>query len=968
MSRFSPVASRASFAQGELEIIKFWRSEQVFQKGLAAREGAPEYVFYEGPPTANGRPGIHHVLARAYKDLFPRYMQMKGYRVDRKAGWDTHGLPVELEIEKKIKVSGKKQIEEYGIGKFNALCRKSASEYIEDWERLTERIGFWLDTDNPYRTYDSTYIESVWWSLRQLWDRKLLYQGYKVVPYCPRCQTSLSSHELSLGYRDDTEDPSVYVKFELKERKRQYLLAWTTTPWTLPGNVALAVHPDEEYVRVAQDGDELILARARISELRDGYELLETFKGSTLVRLEYRTLFEDVPPEGPAFAVLPAPAMVTMSEGTGVVHTAGAYGVADLELCQREGIALRHVVGLDGRFVAGQTRYGGQFVKDADKQIIKDLRESGNLYAAGTVRHTYPFCWRCESPLLYFALTSWFIKTTAVKEKLLRNNKAVKWYPAHIRDGRMGDWLENLVDWNISRTRYWGTPLPIWECGACGKQHCVGSSKEIGLTVADDLHRPFIDGMELGCECGGTMVRVPDVIDCWYDSGAMPFAQHHYPFENKELFASRHPADFICEAIDQTRGWFFSLLAVSTLLFDKPAYRNTVCLGLVLDEKGQKMSKSRNNTVDPLSLVDEFGADATRWYFYSAVSPGSDYRVGKLQIQDVVRRFMLTLWNVYSFHVTYANLDGFDPRQPAPVVARRPALDRWCLARLAQTIDTARDCMDRYDPPNACRAIELFVEDLSKWYVRRSRRRFWKSNPGKKGELSDLDKLCAYSTLQEALLGVAGLIAPMMPFLAERMYRNLSGLETGSAQVGQPVSIHLTEYPEAVGATRDPELVGDMERVRHLVEDGLAAREAARIKVRQPLASATVGGEPLDSELEQILADELNVRQILYGKQDSDRPTVILDTELTDELILEGVVREMSRKVNDLRKGANLALDDRIRIHFEGEELVCRAVSSRREHLQAETLADGITEGRAEVLGEWEGALAGSRCWIGIAR
>ncbi len=570
MPRYSAVSARAGFPDAELEILDLWQRTRVFERSLEMRRSAPPYVFYEGPPTANGLPGLHHVLARSYKDVFARYKQMTGFSVERKAGWDTHGLPVELEIERSLKISGKKQIEDYGIAEFNARCKSSVNEYIDQWREMSERLGFWLDFAHPYRTYDGTYIESVWWSLKELWDDDLLYQGYKVTPYCPRCQTTLSSHELSQGYREDTPDPSLYVKFRLNDSDgATFLLAWTTTPWTLPGNVALAVHPGKTYVRVAQGDEFYILAKQRLEVLEGDYEVLDEMQGSDLVDRTYEPLFTDMLPDGLAFVVLDAPELVSMDEGTGIVHTAAAYGVADLELCQRKGVTVRHVVGLDGRFLDGMTRYRGMFVKDADPKIIEDLREQGNLYRAERILHTYPFCWRCDTPLLYYAVTSWFIRTTAVKDRLIAHNRSVHWQPAHIRDGRMGNWLESLIDWNLSRSRYWGTPLPIWVCEECDLRFCAGSAADVGLTTEDDLHRPFIDAVTLPCTaCKGVMRRVPDVIDAWYDSGAMPFAQKHYPFENKELFESTHPADFICEGVDQTRGWFFSLLAESTLLFE----------------------------------------------------------------------------------------------------------------------------------------------------------------------------------------------------------------------------------------------------------------------------------------------------------------------------------------------------------------------------------------------------------------
>ncbi len=967
MSRFSPVSSRAKFADGELQILEFWRANEVFRRGMEQRSDAEPFVFYEGPPTANGVPGIHHVLARSFKDLFLRYKQMCGFYVERKAGWDTHGLPVELEVEKRLKISGKRQIEDLGVAKFNELCKASVGKYVDEWERVTERMGFWLDMEHPYRTYDGTYIESVWWSLKQLWDKGLLYREYRVTPYCPRCQTTLSSHELSLGYRDDTKDPSIYVKFLVDDDPdgRTYLLAWTTTPWTLPGNVALAVHPDETYVEVEQAGERLILAKARLSVLEGDYVVSREFPGSTLVGRSYKPLFADMPPEGRAFVVLSAPELVNMEDGTGIVHTAAAYGEADLELCRREGVAVRHVVGLDGHFLDAQTRYHGIFVKDADPQIILDLAEAGNLYKSGTITHTYPFCWRCDTPLLYYALDSWFIRTSAVKDRLIHHNRGVNWQPAHIRDGRMGDWLDNLVDWNLSRSRYWGTPVPIWTCESCGDSVCIGSAAEVGLTVHDDLHKPNIDAITLKCDkCRGAMRRVPDVIDCWYDSGAMPFAQLHYPFENEAAFERNTPADFICEAMDQTRGWFFSLLAINTLLFDKPAYKNVVCLGLVLDKHGKKMSKRTGNIVIPDEVFNEFGADATRWHFYSSVSAGGEYRAGRELVQDVVRRFMLTLWNTYSFFVTYAELDGFDPAAPAPAIAARPALDRWCMARLAATVVAVRDALERYDATDATRAIEGFVEDLSKWYVRRGRRRFWKATG-----LDDSDKQAAYATLFDALLTLSKLLAPFMPFLAERMYRNLVGFEGGELPLpGAADSVHLCDFPSAEEASLDAEIIAEMARLRRLVEDGLAGRETAKINVRQPLASATIAGAHFDPELEEIFCDELNVKTVGYTARVGQFESVSLDTFITDELRLEGVVRELSRKVNDLRKRAELALDDRIVLQIDADGDIRRAVDFHGDHLKCEILATAILWGRGDTVAEWEGELCGVRCWLGVAR
>ncbi len=965
MPRYSAVSARAGFPDAELEILEFWQRTHVFERSLAMRRDAPPYVFYEGPPTANGLPGLHHVLARSYKDVFARYKQMTGFSVQRKAGWDTHGLPVELEIERALKISGKKQIEEYGIAEFNARCKESVNEYIDQWRTMSERLGYWLDFDHPYRTYDGTYIESVWWSLKELWDDDLLYQGYKVTPYCPRCQTTLSSHELSQGYKEDTSDPSVYVKFRLNDSDgKTFLLAWTTTPWTLPGNVALAVHSGKRYVRVAQGDETYILAQQRLEILDGDYTILDEMDGRDLVDLTYEPLFTDMLPEGLAFVVLDAPELVSMDEGTGIVHTAAAYGVADLELCQRNGVAIRHVVGLDGKFLEGQTRYAGMFVKAADPKIIEDLKEQGSLYRAERILHTYPFCWRCDTPLLYYAITSWFIKTTQVKGRLLANNRSVHWQPAHIRDGRMGNWLESLIDWNLSRSRYWGTPLPIWVCDDCEEKFCAGSAADVGLTVDDDLHRPFIDAVTLPCAaCKGVMHRVPDVIDAWYDSGAMPFAQKHYPFENKELFESTHPADFICEGVDQTRGWFFSLLAESTLLFDSPAYKNCVVVGTLQDKNGKKMSKSRGNSIEPRTIFDQFGADAARWYFFVQGVENAELRVSPASFQDVVRLFMLTLWNVYSFFVTYALTEGFDPAAAAPAVLERPVLDRWCLSRLAETVDAVGEAMERYDASDACKAVETYVEDLSKWYVRRSRRRFWKSSG------SDDDAQSAFATLNTVLITLAGLVAPFMPFMADRMYRNLAGFNGDPPSTGgMPDSVHLTDFPKVAGAWRDSEVIIGMNRLRHLVEDGLAARTTAGVRVRQPLASATLASDPFDAELEAIFMEELNVKSVQYVDPAGSHAAVVFDTTITDELRLEWLAREVSRKVNDLRKQAELRVEDRITLLVDAAGDARRAVDAHRDWLRGETLATSIEDARGEVLTEWEGELGGARCWLGVQR
>ena len=927
---FQEVPTRVSFPELEQQILAFWRDRGVFGRSLTQRQSAPRFVFYEGPPTANALPGIHHVLARAFKDLFPRYKTMRGFLVERKAGWDTHGLPVEIEVEKQLKISGKQDIERYGVEAFNKLCRASVFKYIDEWAQLTERMGFWIDLEHAYRTYDSSYIETVWWILKQLWDKQLLYQGYKVVPYCPRCATPLSSHELALGYQDDVEDPSVYVKFELEDEPRTYFLAWTTTPWTLPGNVALAVGLDIPYVKVRQGDERYILARARLSILQGDYTVESEIDARSLLGKRYKPLYRYLLPEKPAFFVVDAD-FVSVEDGTGIVHTAAAYGVDDLQLAQEKGIPVRHVVDLNGRFRPEVEPFAGLFVKKADPKIISDLKARGLMYRAETIRHTYPFCWRCDTPLLYYALTSWFIRTTAFKEQLLRNNDRVNWIPAYIKNGRMGNWLEGLVDWSLSRWRYWGTPLPIWGCETCEAQRCIGSVAEIGLTLGDDLHRPYIDRVTLPCtECGGVMRRVADVIDAWFDSGAMPMAQFHYPFENKDVFAQRFPADFICEGLDQTRGWFFSLLAIATMMFDQSAYKNVICTNLVLDKTGKRMSKSRGNTVDPGAIMAQFGADATRWYFYSAVAVGNEYRFDTVAVQEVVRRFLLTLWHTYGFFANYARLDGYDPGTPPIPVGERGLLDRWLLAELNSVMSDVERALESYDPNAASRRIESFVEELSKWYIRRSRRRFWKSE-------SDATKRSAYQTLDTALINLTQLLAPFAPFLAETMYQNLA-----AGRPGWPESVHLTDWPKADPEWADEELRRQMEKVRRLVEAGHAARNAAGIKIRQPLPMATIAEARLHPELEGILLDELNVKSARYEGQGG---AVTLDTTITEELKLEGLARDLVRKIQDLRKKSGFAIEDRIHLYYDGDGLLAQALEQWRDYVARETLALMVAHG-----------------------
>jgi isoleucyl-tRNA synthetase len=931
---FAEVSTRASFPDMEAEVRRFWKDRDIFARSVQQREGRPPFVFYEGPPTANGLPGIHHVLARAMKDLFPRYKTMRGFYSERKGGWDTHGLPVEIEVEKQLKLNGKQDIERYGVEAFNKLCRESVFKYINEWAEMTEQMGFWVDLEHAYRTYDTSYMETVWWILKQLWDKELLYEGFKVVPYCPHDMTPLSSHELGLpgGYKDDVEDPSVYVKFELEDEPNTYFLAWTTTPWTLPGNVALAVGLDIPYVRVRQGNEHYILARARLSMLEGDYEVEADVDAKSLLGKRYKPLYEYLLPDKPAFFVVDAD-FVSTQDGTGIVHTAAAYGVDDLELSLRKGIPVRHVVDLQGRFFPEVTPFAGLFVKKADPKIIEDLTKRGLMYRSETIRHTYPFCWRCGSPLLYYAVTSWFIKTTAVKDQMIRNNGAINWVPAYIKTGRMGNWLESLVDWSLSRWRYWGTPLPVWKCEKCDDRRCIGSVAELGLTLEADLHRPYIDRVTLPCEkCSGVMRRVPDLIDVWFDSGAMPMAQFHYPFENKDVFEARFPADFIAEGLDQTRGWFFSLLAEGTMLFDQSSYKNVICTNLVLDKQGRKMSKSLKNTVDPIEIMSKFGADATRWYFYAAVAVGNEYRFDISAVQDVVRRFLLILWNTYAFFANYARLDGFQPGGEPMPLAERAMLDRWLLAELAAVTKDVEGALDAYDPNSSARRLEAFVLDLSTWYVRRSRRRFWKSE-------SDADKRSAYQTLYQVMVALSQMLAPFMPFISETIYQNLA-----AGQKGQPESVHLTDWPTAKPEWEDDELRRQMTAVRRLVVTGLAARNAAGIKVRQPLRAVTIAEKPLKPELESILLEELNIKAARYQGEGGG---LTLDTEISPELKLEGLARDLVRKIQELRKQSGFAVEDRIRLFYDGDGILAEALERWRDYIATETLALAVARGAA---------------------
>ncbi len=873
MPGFRPVDTKQSFPELEERVLERWREREVFQRSLDQREGAELWNFYEGPPTANGRPGSHHVLARVFKDIYPRYRSMCGYRVPRKAGWDCHGLPVEIEVEKQLGISSKQEIEEYGIDKFNARCRTSVFEYVEEWNRLTERIGFWIDLDDPYVTLDDDYIESVWWSLKQLWDKDRLYEGHKVVPYCPRCGTALSSHEVALGYKD-VEDPSIYVRFSLLDEDGgeagESLLVWTTTPWTLPGNVAVAVAPEVTYVKARCGEETLILAEPLLERvLGEGVEVLDRLPGSLLVGRTYKgPVFELEEEPANAFRVV-AGDFVTTEDGTGLVHIAPAFGEDDYAVAAANGIfdptnagTLFNPVNLEGRFDRRVSGFEGQFVKDpvVTKALIADLDARGLLFREQVYEHSYPHCWRCDTPLLYYAKSSWYVATSQVRDQLLANNETIGWHPEHIKDGRFGKWLENNVDWALSRDRYWGTPLPIWHCtkGDCTELYCAGSVAELRERargeVPEDLHRPYIDEVVLDCaSCGGEMHRVKSVIDTWYDSGAMPFAQLHYPFENEELFAERFPADFICEAIDQTRGWFYTLLAESTLLFEESSYRNCVCLGLILDPEGQKMSKSKGNVVEPWDVISAHGADAFRWYYLTAQQPWSGYRFSVDTVGESVRQFLLTLWNTYSFWVLYANAEDLGPADFDGVPEPSNDLDRWALSKLQSTIATVRQNMDEFDCTAAGRAIAEYVEELSNWYVRLSRRRFWEGDRA------------AFATLRHCLLEVAALLAPFTPFLADEIHLNLAGGEA-EALGESPDSVHLRDFPVADPALADPELEAAMEAVRLTVELGRAARAQAKAKVRQPLRRAVIVANDAERAAIEARADlvtsELNVKEL----------------------------------------------------------------------------------------------------------
>ena len=1025
---FDVVSSRVSFPDLDAEILEYWKARAVFHRSVAERPHAPLFMMYEGPPTANGSPGIHHVLARIFKDVICRHRTMKGYRVPRKGGWDTHGLPVEMAVEQELGLASKRDIEEYGIAEFNRRCRESVFRYVKDWETMTDRIGFWVDMESPYVTLENDYIETGWWILKQLWEQGLLYEDRRGTPHCPRCVSSLSSHEVALGYRENTPDPSVFVQFEAlaeidgvapapaSPSVPTYFLAWTTTPWTLPGNTALAVDAAAEYAIVETSNNlgapvRLILASALLdTALQREYRVIGAASGTQLAGTPYRPLYDAVrfgsdirrftrrsesgdgaigigigngrhiPASGIvelADAAGYAPQVVTadfvsMDDGTGIVHIAPAFGDEDLALGRAQELAFIQPVDLQG-IITGGYPFAGKFVKDADPEIAADLAERGLLYHQTTYRHTYPFCWRCDTPLLYYAKTSWYIRTTARKQRLVDINSGINWYPAHIREGRFGEWLRNNVDWAISRERYWGTPIPIWRCDACGGLDCIGSVAELGQRTGQDvsgldLHRPYVDDIAWPCPaaaCAGTLIRIPEVMDCWFDSGAMPFAQWHYPFENPSIDTDgRLPADYICEAVDQTRGWFYSLHALATLLKDDAAYRNVICLGLILDGRGRKMSKRLGNIVEPMPLLDTHGADALRWCLFTAAPAGEPRRFSDRLVQQTLRQVLLTLWNVYSFFTNYASIDAFEPAQIPPDWRPEAELDRWILSELNQLVQVVDGHLEAYNPTDAGRRIQEFIDNLSNWYVRRSRRRFWKSE-------NDADKLGAYAALYRCLTTLAKLMAPLAPFVSEQMYRNLELPYAANA----PDSVHLADYPAADAALIDRPLMDATRLAMRVASMGRAARSKAGLKVRQPLAAVAVRTRS-DQEwqyLEQVrpqILEELNIKELqplavgqdIYARAQAAAGDagdavvsvsgysaaleagymVAVDAGITPELADEGMAREISHRIQNLRKSARFAITDRIVTYYAGPETVARVMAAHGDYIRQETLSDAI--------------------------
>lgn len=857
---FKQLTDKIQYYELEKAILKFWTENDIFKKSISTRQGKPQFTFYEGPPTANGRPGIHHVMARTLKDIVCRYKTMTGYQVPRKAGWDTHGLPVEIEVEKTLGITHKAEILTYGVEKFNEECKKSVWKYKTDWEEMTRMMGYWVDLDHPYITFDNNYIESIWWALKQYFEKGYIYKGYKIQPYCPRCETPLSSHEVSLGYKD-VKDPSVYVLFKVKGEEHTYFLVWTTTPWTLISNVALAVHPDVEYVKVEYHHHKLILAEARLSVLEEEYTILERFKGSALVGKEYERLYSYHTVREKGWYVVPAE-FVTTEDGSGIVHIAPAYGEDDYQVGRKYNLPTIHPVNTSGEFNSEVKNFAGKFVKDADADIISDLKHRGILLKREQYLHSYPHCWRCSSPLLYYARESWYIRTTEYAKKMIELNKNINWIPPEVGAGRFGNWLEENKDWALSRDRFWGTPLPIWICEQCGAQKCVGSVEELkqGQNVTEplDLHKPYVDKVTFQCTCGGTMKRTPELIDVWFDSGSMPFAQWHYPFENKDIFERAYPADFISEGIDQTRGWFYTLHAIGTFLFDKPAFKNVLVNELILDKQGQKMSKSRKNTVDPFALIQKYGADSVRWYLITQSPVWRPTLFDEEGVGEVQRKFFSTLLNTYSFFAMYANVDGFDATEELVPYNERPEIDRWILSELNSLLRRYYEFLNEYDLTKAARALSDFtIDQLSNWYVRRNRRRFWKSERGK-------DKLAAYQTLYECLLTLSKLIAPFAPFIAEELYQNLTAGKSGAKE-----SVHLEELPAVRNDVIDSALEHKMEQAIHIVGIVRSMRMKANLKVRQPLQKIMLPilNEAQRQEVEQmkdVILEEINVKTIEY--------------------------------------------------------------------------------------------------------
>ena len=1029
---YRKVDTNLNFVDREKEVEKFWKDNKIFEKSMDSRKEGETYTFYDGPPTANGKPHIGHVLTRVIKDMIPRYRTMKGYMVPRKAGWDTHGLPVELEVEKKLGLDGKEQIEEYGMEPFIQQCKESVWKYKGMWEDFSSTVGFWADMEHPYVTYDNNFIESEWWALKEIWEKGLLYKGFKIVPYCPRCGTPLSAQEVSQGYKT-VKERSAIVRFKVVGEDA-YFLAWTTTPWTLPSNVALCVNPDEIYCKVkAADGYTYYMAEALLDKVlgklakddEPAYEILEKYKGTDLERKEYEPLFactgEAAAKQHKKAHFVTCDNYVTMSDGTGIVHIAPAFGEDDSRVGREYDLPFVQFVDGQGNMTK-ETPYAGVFVKKADPMVLTDLDKEGKLFDAPKFEHDYPHCWRCDTPLIYYARESWFIKMTAVKDDLIRNNNTINWIPESIGKGRFGDWLENVQDWGISRNRYWGTPLNIWQC-ECGHMESVGSRQDLYEKSGDEraktieLHRPYIDDITMKCpDCGKTMHRVPEVIDCWFDSGAMPFAQHHYPFENKELFEQQFPADFISEAVDQTRGWFYSLLAESTLLFNKAPYKNVIVLGHVQDENGQKMSKSKGNAVDPFDALNKYGADAIRWYFYINSAPWLPNRFHGKAVVEGQRKFMSTLWNTYAFFVLYANIDNFDATKYTLNYDKLPVMDKWLLSKLNTMVKTVDADLDSYKIPEAARALQEFVDDMSNWYVRRSRERFWAKG-------MEQDKINAYMTLYTALVTVAKAAAPMIPFMTEDIYQNL----VRSIDADAPESIHLCDYPEVNEAWIDKDLEANMEELLEIVVLGRACRNTANIKNRQPIGTMYVKAEKaMDKFYTDIIADELNVKEVKfaddvesfisysfkpqlrtvgpkYGKllngirtalsevdgtaamkelrdngvlvldiagnrvelaeedllietaqsegyvtETDGETSVVLDTNLTPELIQEGFVREIISKVQTMRKEAGFEVMDKIIVYAKDNDKIMDIMKANQDEIKREVLAENIILGEAE--------------------